>query len=153
MRRTFKLFLTIGALLLLISPATASDTNKYPDRPAASTTVALPDNASYELLLDFLGSGESWNETSGAGAMNWTALLEAIYYPYNVVFGSLAGVLIFAIPFMMGWIRQRDMTVPGIVGIIFGAFIVLMLPAAYHIVAWTFIAFSVTAVIYSLLKE
>lgn len=141
------------AVAVMVVGMAAAGNQTYPDRPKTNVTIAMPDNTSVDLMLDWFGGEESYNETAGTGMMNWTAFPRMVYYPYEAIFGSLAGVLIFAIPFMMGWIRQRDMTVPGIVGIMFGAFIGLLLPAEYHIVAWAFIAFSVTAVIYSLYKE
>lgn len=98
------------------------------------------------------GAASGFNTTSGEG-MNWTALVSASYSPYYAVFGNLAAVLIFAIPFLMAWIRQRDMTVPGILGIILGLFIILRLPAEFHQIAATFITFSVVAVVFTLFKE
>jgi len=99
------------------------------------------------------GAASGFNTTSGEGMMNWTALVSASYSPYYAVFGNLAAVLIFAIPFLMAWIRQRDMTVPGILGIILGLFIILRLPAEFHQIAATFITFSVVAVVFTLFKE
>ena len=67
--------------------------------------------------------------------------------------GPLAYTLIFSIPFLMMWITQRDMTLPGLVGALFGLFIIVRLPAEFHLVAVTFIAISIVAVVYSLVKE
>lgn len=120
-------------------------------RPPATSTIAPVSTA---LSVDLLGAigGEEIPEP-GDEAIDWTALIGATAGAYTAPLGPLAYVIIFAIPFLMMWITQRDMTLPGIVGALLGLFIIIRLPAEFHLVATTFIAISIVAVVYSLVKE
>ena len=89
----------------------------------------------------------------GEEGINWTGLIGAGYDAYENPLGPLAAIIIFALPFLMMWISQKDLTLPGIVGALLGLFIIVRLPANWHVAAVTFIAISVVAVIYSLVKE
>lgn len=66
--------------------------------------------------------------------------------------GSIALVIVFSIPFVMAWIMGANVTLPAVMGIIVGGFILYRLPEQYQLVAIGFIGLSVIAVIYSLLK-
>ena len=120
-------------------------------RPRATATI---DNVSTSLVDDLINSlgGETVPEP-GNDTINWTGLISTIGGAYTSVLGPLAYTLIFSIPFLMMWITQRDMTLPGLVGALFGLFIIVRLPAEFHLVAVTFIAISIVAVVYSLVKE
>jgi hypothetical protein len=120
-------------------------------RPRATSTIAPVSTA---LSVDLLGAigGEEIPEP-GDEAIDWVALIGATAGAYTAPLGPLAYVIIFAIPFLMMWITQRDMTLPGIVGALLGLFIIIRLPAEFHLVATTFIAISIVAVVYSLVKE
>jgi hypothetical protein len=65
----------------------------------------------------------------------------------------MGAVLVFAIPFVMMWITQKDLTLPGLAGALIGLFVIIRLPAEFHLVAVSFIAISIVAVVYSLMKE
>ena len=120
-------------------------------RPRATEPI---DNVSTSLVDDLINSlgGETVPEP-GNDTINWTGLISTIGGAYTSVLGPLAYTLIFSIPFLMMWITQRDMTLPGLVGALFGLFIIVRLPAEFHLVAVTFIAISIVAVVYSLVKE
>jgi len=120
-------------------------------RPRATATI---DNVSTSLVDDLIDSlgGETVPEP-GNDTINWTGLISTIGGAYTSILGPLAYTLIFSIPFLMMWITQRDMTLPGLVGALFGLFIIVRLPAEFHLVAVTFIAISIVAVVYSLVKE
>ena len=122
-----------------------------PTRPRATEPI---DNVSTSLVDDLINSlgGETVPEP-GNDTINWTGLISTIAGAYTSVLGPLAYTLIFSIPFLMMWITQRDMTLPGLVGALFGLFIIVRLPAEFHLVAVTFIAISIVAVVYSLVKE
>lgn len=120
-------------------------------RPRASATIPTLSTDLKDDLIDSLG-GETVPEP-GNDTINWTGLISTIAGAYTSVLGPLAYTLIFSIPFLMMWITQRDMTLPGLVGALFGLFIIVRLPAEFHLVAVTFIAISIVAVVYSLVKE
>ena len=122
-----------------------------PTRPRATEPI---DNVSTSLVDDLINSlgGETVPEP-GEDTINWTGLISTIGGAYTSILGPLAYTLIFSIPFLMMWITQRDMTLPGLVGALFGLFIIVRLPAEFHLVAVTFIVISIVAVIYSLVKE
>ena len=139
-------------LLLLVVPACAADNvTPIPTRPRANESI---DNVSTSLVDDLINSlgGETIPEPD-EDTINWTGLISTIAGAYTSVLGPLAYTLIFSIPFLMMWITQRDMTLPGLVGALFGLFIIVRLPAEFHLVAVTFIAISIVAVVYSLVKE
>ena len=120
-------------------------------RPRATATI---DNVSTSLVDDLINSlgGETVPEP-GEDTINWTGLISTIAGAYTSILGPLAYTLIFSIPFLMMWITQRDMTLPGLVGALLGLFIIVRLPAEFHLVAVTFIVISIVAVVYSLVKE
>ena len=120
-------------------------------RPRASATIPTLSTDLKDDLINSLG-GETVPEP-GNDTINWTGLISTIGGAYTSVLGPLAYTLIFSIPFLMMWITQRDMTLPGLVGALLGLFIIVRLPAEFHLVAVTFIVISIVAVIYSLVKE
>jgi len=120
-------------------------------RPRASATIPTLSTDLKDDLINSLG-GETVPEP-GEDTINWTGLISTIGGAYTSILGPLAYTLIFSIPFLMMWITQRDMTLPGLVGVLLGLFIIVRLPAEFHLVAVTFIAISIVAVVYSLVKE
>lgn len=130
---------------------TAAPTVSSSIRPRASATIPTLSTDLKDDLIDSLG-GETVPEP-GNDTINWTGLISTIGGAYTSILGPLAYTLIFSIPFLMMWITQRDMTLPGLVGALFGLFIIVRLPAEFHLVAVTFIVISIVAVIYSLVKE
>ena len=85
--------------------------------------------------------------------LNWAALVRIAYSPYSAKLGNLALLIIFAIPFLMMWIRQQNSLIPAIAGMILGSFIIAWLPEEYHLAAMGFIGLSILAVIFGLVKE
>ncbi len=151
-KRAATILVVAFLLLLLMVPAYAADNmTPIPTRPRANESI---DNVSTSLVDDLINSlgGETVPEP-GEDTINWTGLISTIGGAYTSILGPLAYTLIFSIPFLMMWITQRDMTLPGLVGALFGLFIIVRLPAEFHLVAVTFIAISIVAVVYSLVKE
>jgi len=140
--------LLIFALLLcmVVIPTATAD-----ERPRATATFTPLPTTIADRITDALGGKEQ--PEAGDEGLDWTGLLQEAYDAYETPLGPLAAIIIFAIPFLMMWIAQRDMTIPGIVGAVIGLFIIIRLPANFHVLAVTFIAISVVAVIYSLMKE
>ena len=151
-KRAATILVVAFLLVLLIVPACAAgNMTPIPTRPRATEPI---DNVSTSLVDDLINSlgGETVPEP-GEDTINWTGLISTIGGAYTSTLGPLAYTLIFSIPFLMMWITQRDMTLPGLVGALLGLFIIVRLPAEFHLVAVTFIVISIVAVIYSLVKE
>ena len=104
------------------------------------------DQSGYDALLKII-------DQTDTQPLDWAALVMIAYSPYSAKLGNLALLIIFAIPFLMMWIRQQNSLVPAIVGMILGGFIIALLPTEYHLVAMGFIGLSVLAVIFGIMKE
>ncbi len=118
-------------------------------RPTAAHTIETRDTSAMTTLEAAMGGFNVSNPTD----ISWLTIFATAAGSYTAILGNIAFVIIFAIPFVMMWILQRNLTLPGVVGIILGGFIIARLPAEYHLVAVAFISLSIVAVIYSLLKE
>jgi hypothetical protein len=71
----------------------------------------------------------------------------------SVVGATIFFMIVFAIPFVMQWIISKDFVVAGIMGGLIGVWMINRLPGNMKLLAVTFIAMSIVAIIYSLLKE
>jgi hypothetical protein len=138
------------AVALVVTDASAGNWT----RPNASTTIALVNETPYDALMGLFGgnSTDVANDTS-TYLPDMPGFMGIIAGVYSDPVGNLALVIIFALPFLMMWIMGENVTLPGVVGIILGGFILYRLPESYHMAAVAFIALSVLAIIYSLMKE
>jgi hypothetical protein len=90
----------------------------------------------------------------GWAGFDWLRGIETTEEAYTSVLGTTVFlILIFSVPFIMNWIITKDFVVAGIIGGFLGVFIIVRLPANMQLLAVTFIAMSIVAVIYSLVKE
>jgi hypothetical protein len=117
-----------------------------------SETIA-PLNESYANgFIAVIGGNTSvpadWIGIDWLGGMTW---VQNVYV--SVLGATLFFILLFSIPFIMQWIISKDFVVAGIMGGIMGVWIINRLPANMKLLAVTFIAMSIVAIIYSLLKE
>ena len=118
-------------------------------RPTAVYTIATRPTDAYSTLTASIGG----SNLSAPTATSWLTIFSLAASSYTAIIGNVGFVIIFAIPFVMMWILQRNLTLPGVVGIILGGLIMWRMPPEYHLVAVAFISLSITAIIYSLLKE
>lgn len=142
--------LVILGIVLVLLPATTSAALNI-SRPIAHATIAPISTDMYVRVLGIFG--DHTTITNESAAIDWSAIFSIVGDAYTGTMGKMALIVIFAIPFLMMWITQRDMTLPGLVGLLLGLYILVMLPADMVRVAIVFIAMSITAVVYSLLKE
>lgn len=90
----------------------------------------------------------------GWSGFDWVRGIATTEETYTSVLGTTVFlILIFSVPFIMNWIITKDFVVAGIIGGFLGVFIIVRLPANMQLLAVTFIAMSIVAVIYSLVKE
>ena len=120
-------------------------------RPKSTQTLESLNTDGYDLLISSIGGTQQLNESDLD--IDWLGLKAAAEQPYVTALGSLFYALIFALPFLMQWLRQRSMAIPGIIGIILGGAMLAKVPPEYHMVAVVFVALSVLAIIWALLKE
>ena len=150
--------LLLMVALLIIHPGAAV----YPatgnfTRPNASEATPIPtlDDTLYDHLLIAMQPGG--NVTNVSKTTDVLPDIPDVLYiamsAYTDVWGNTALVILFAIPFLMAWIMGGNVTLPSVMGIITGGFILYRLPEQYQLVAIGFIVMSVIAIIYSLLKE
>ena len=104
------------------------------------------------MILDSIG-GNRTPQNATAAKVNFTEMLLGTAAPYTDVMGSLVLVIIFAIPFVLMWLMQRDLTLPGVVGIIVGAFLFIYIPAEWHLAPIAFIGMSIAAIIYGIMTR
>jgi hypothetical protein len=118
-------------------------------RVTASATITPVSTHAYNVILNSFGGNRTPANESEA-RVNFTQFLFGTTYTYTDLMGNLALVIIFAIPFILMWLMQSDLTIPGIIGIILGGFLFLFLPAEWHMAPVAFIALSIVAIIYGL---
>jgi hypothetical protein len=135
-----------------ISPTTVSGTYTVsPGRPRSTETIAPLDDSGYDLLFGAIGGDSQLNDTTEG--VDWLDIKSAVEQPYTSAIGSLFFAIVFAIPFLMQWIRQGSMVIPGALGTILGGFMLAQTPAEYHIVAYAFIALGILGIVWGIYKE
>ena len=102
------------------------------------------------LTVAFGGSNQLNETTEG---VDWLGIKDAAERPYTDLIGPFFYVIVFAIPFLMQWLRQGSMAVPAAIGIILGGIMLAKTPAEYHLAAIAFIALSILAVVWGVIKD
>jgi len=109
------------------------------------------------LYLDFFsiigGSNEMLENDTTADFFNIEALPHLALTVFTDQLGSLAIVIIFALPFLMMWIVGKGIEIPTITGIVIGVYVITRLPAEYQLPAVAGLTLGVTAILYTMLKE
>lgn len=127
------------------------------NRNYAYNPVELLDQANYLNFIGLFGAvdtGRALEDGPAGEDVDWSKIIGISLNPFETHLGAhLAMVIIFSIPFIMQWLMQGNSIVPAVSGMVLGILIITLLPADYYLVAVTFIALSILAVIYSLLKE
>ena len=130
------------------------------EREKTNESVPILDEHAYEMLMESWGSRFHWTNETNCGEMtsqnmsyNFTLFGMAISEPYVNIMGSLFFLFLFSMPFLMMYLRQENVLIPSISGMILGGMILGFLPAEYHLPAIAFIALSITGVLYIALKE
>lgn len=147
------LILSIGVCCLImfcvvVDPVAAVDQPPL-FRPTASNTIAPLDNTTSKDIMDFLGLDTPY-ENATASKKDYGGLISGLFSVYSDVLGPIALLIVFAMPFAALWIMQRDMLIPGGIGLMFSSFILIKLPADFQAVAVLMMAVSVAGVIYAM---
>ena len=140
-------------LLLLAAPVAAGNYTRV--NASIAPPIETMDETLYDALINSMQAGS--NSTNVTATENIVPdvpnILKVALTVFEDTWGNAALVLIFSIPFLMAWIMGSNVTLPSVMGIITGGFILWRLPEQYQLVAIGFIGLSVIAIIYSLLKE
>lgn len=120
-------------------------------RPKTTRTIAPLDEGPYNHFFAAFGGSQQLNETTEG--VDWLGVKDALEEPYTAALGSLFFALLFALPFVMQWLRQGSMAIPCVLGIILGSIMLAKAPAEYHIVAVVFVALGVLAVVWGVIKD
>ena len=119
-----------------------------PLRPNATETLVAPSMNRYYSFINTFGG----NSTTDA-PVNWGMMVYNLVGIYPDAIGQIAYVILFAIPFIMMWIVQADMTLPAIIGMLFSFYVFLKLPEQYILFGVGCFAISITSLLWSLLKR
>jgi PKD repeat protein len=124
----------------------------YPNRVAASQTVAPVDTRAYVALVAAIGGNHTPDNETDAVDVNWTGMVDAVASPYTNAMGVLAWFILLAIPFIMIWLVQGKAWVPLTIGIIGGSSLLALgyIPAEYTTPIIIFLALSVAGIFYTL---
>jgi hypothetical protein len=115
-------------------------------------TIALLNESYANTFITVIGGNRS--APAGWVGIDWLGGLNGVQDVYVSVLGlTIFYLFIFSLPFIMQWIISKDFVVAGVLGSFLGLWIITRLPASMKMVAVLFIAMSVVAIIYSLLKE
>lgn len=147
----FILLAVVGLVLMcaMVDPAAAINESSPLYRPTAEATIEPLDNSPSEAIMGFLALNETYvNET--ASERDFGGLVSELFSIYSDVLGPIALLIVFAMPFAALWIMQKDMLIPGGIGLMFSSFILVKLPADFQAVAVLMMALSVTGVIYAM---
>jgi len=149
------LLVGMGLVCLLDLAVPASAGNFTRQNASIAPPIATMDETLYDALIREVQPGS--NSTNVTTVVNIVpdvpSILGISLRVFEDTWGSIALVVVFAIPFIMAWIMGGNVTLPSVMGIITGGFILWRLPEQYQLLAIGFIGLSVIAIIYSLLKE
>lgn len=73
--------------------------------------------------------------------------------PFTAVIGGMFFVIVWGMYFVMSWIRQENIMIPSIVGLILGAVLFVYLPSEFAMAAKTLLLLSASGALYTLYKE
>lgn len=129
-------------------------------REKETDNVSMLNEVAYEMLMESWGAQFHWDNetdceemTTQSKTYNFTLFSMAIAEPHIAIMGNLFFLFLFSMPFLMMYLRQENVLIPSISGIMLGSIILGFLPAEYHLPAITFISLSIVGVLYILLKE
>lgn len=130
----FILLAVVGLVLMcaMVDPAAAINESSPLYRPTAEATIEPLDNSPSEAIMGFLALNETYvNET--ASERDFGGLVSELFSIYSDVLGPIALLIVFAMPFAALWIMQKDMLIPGGIGLMFSSFILVKLPADFQL--------------------
>lgn len=164
---------------LVVNGAIVSNFNvtliHYREKATDSDKAELLDETAFKSLMESFGvrtwEGQygEWNESSGGwtwgegecidqqskviNIFDWAIFSATIAMPFTAIMGNIFFVFLFGTPFLMQWLRQENMIVPCVTGILLGSILIGFLPVEYHLLSCLFIGICITGILYVGLKE
>lgn len=119
-----------------------------PYRPNTTTTIAALPTGRLSNITDLWGGYNTTTVGPDFGMLIWSSVMT-----YQDAIGQIAWVIIFAIPFVMMWINQMDMTMPAIIGMLFSLYVFTKLPSQYIVFGVGAFVICIAALLWSLYKR
>ena len=125
------------------------------DRRAMATPSTYEiDESGYNMLLSSLELDQEFNSTTKEGELHPRGVFDASMFPFTGgAFGEYAAFLIFAIPFVLAWMRQNSAIIPMSFGCVLGTWMLWKLPAEWQLPATGMIVLSMMVILYGVYKE
>lgn len=139
MTKKLVLLLTTAAVAL-IPGATAMD-----PRPTTTQTFPVPDTSLVWDLVD--------NFTMQNGTPDVIGIVTASVSPYTSILGPYFWAILYCTVFVSLWIMQSNIAVPTVLGILFGAWMLAALPAAYVGPATIILALAIAGGLFYVYKQ
>ena len=136
---------SILSTILLIGSALAA--NLTPRPWATGDITAIPTLRLMNITNSFGG-----NTTTTLGPNFGTMIFNSVAF-YSDWMGMVVYVIFFAIPFLMMWIVQSDMTMPAIIGMMFSLYVFAKLPEQYILFAVGCFVICIAALLWSLYRR
>ena len=114
-----------------------------PSRPLASTPTTELDSDGIFVLTDSLTPGQN-------GQPDIWGFIQGLSKPFTDIIGAWFYLALFAVPYFIIWIRQKNIIIPSILGVMFGAWILVMLPASALPAAIGILTLAITGGLYGL---
>ena len=112
-------------------------------RPIATTPpIGLESDGIFE-ATDSLTPNEN-------GMPDITGFIMSMSKPFTDMIGAWFYFVLFAVPYLIIWIRQKNIIIPSILGVLFAAWVLIQLPAAALPAAIALITLSVTGGLYGI---
>lgn len=140
-----KIWISIIGLVALVSPALAGNLTI---RPWATGTITPIPTYRLANITELIGGN-----TSKVDGPNFGLLIMNSVAMYSDYVGMIVYVIFFAMPFIMMWIVQADMTMPAIIGMLFSLYVFARLPEQYILFAVGCFIICVAALVWSLYKR
>lgn len=137
--------LNLLGLMIMVCPALAG---VLPNRTWASATITTIPTYRLQNITNTWGG----NNTTEAGP-NFGMLIYNSVAVYSDSLGQIVFVIFFAIPFLMMWIVQADMTMPAIIGMFFSLYVFVKLPEQYILFGVGCFVICIAALIWSLYRR
>ena len=88
----------------------------------------------------------------GGDVLNITKLGEVVPSIYTSILSDMFWAMFFGSIFLAYWIRQEDVLLPSIVGMIVGGVLIMMLPPSAQHIAYILLTLSIAGTLYSIIK-
>ena len=112
-------------------------------RPVVSATIEPVNDSGFYNFLQQMAP-------DGGGMPNIEGMLMQAVKPYTDQIGAFFYVILFGVPYLILWLKQKNLIVPSIIGILFGAWMLVKVPAAYTMPAVALLALIVAGGLYGL---